>query len=232
MTFSLATHILFRVQVLQAEKGQKYSSGTQQLNFKQVDLCCLIFPNRLLNTNGISSFRHTTEIYFRVTMQVLLKSSAIDQLVEGCLNDSRSAEVSVYLARLFDAIAHAASPEGLASALVSVIISHSQLAAADPLFDCTQSRQVISGALNVIKAGLPNAQSGQKAAVKNLDDLSVKLEQLEAKLPNVSGLKEQVSTDCMSFVYCKSMCILDLLKHVYLSVFCLLYQWLHTNSII
>ncbi|GAB4822706.1 hypothetical protein N2152v2_009752 [Parachlorella kessleri] len=125
--------------------------------------------------------------------QVLVQSKALDLLVESYLSGCSAADAAS-LAGLLAAAAHPEAPAELPGALAAAVVGLGQLAGSDPLSVSTHAARSVAAALGLLKAGLPSAGElpGEAHPVGQLGLLGSKLRQLEAQLPKMASLKEQV----------------------------------------
>lgn len=125
--------------------------------------------------------------------QVLVKSRALELLVEGYLSGCTASDAAP-LAALLAVAAHPAAPAGLPGALAAAVVGLGELATLDPLSGAAQARQSAGAAVALLKSGVaaPAERGGRGGAASQLGGLAAKLEALEAQLPKTTSLKEQV----------------------------------------
>jgi hypothetical protein len=127
------------------------------------------------------------------SLQVLLKSKALELLLEGCLQQGASAAESAPLAQLLDAVAHSNVPQHLTRALATAATSLGQLAATDPLAPTPAAKRSAAAALALVLRGMPRAPPPVKAVegpASKLKRLGAELSRQEARLATTQQPKE------------------------------------------
>ncbi len=87
--------------------------------------------------------------------QVLLRSCALEALLEEACARGSPARDAQPLAQLLGAVAHASVPAGFAVVLADAAASLGQLAAVDPLAPTPAAKRAVCAALGLLKRGIP-----------------------------------------------------------------------------
>jgi hypothetical protein len=122
-----------------------------------------------------------------------LKSKALQQLLEGCLQQGASSAEAAPLAQLLEAVAHPNVPQHLTRALATTATSLGQLAAADALAPTPAAKRSAAAALALVLRGMPRAAPPAKAVegpASKLKRLGGELGRQEARLASTQQPKE------------------------------------------
>lgn len=108
---------------------------------------------------------------------MLLKSRALEALLEAACSRGSPARDAQPLAQLLGAVAHASVPAGYAVVLADAAASLGQLAAADPLAPTRAAKRAVCAALGLLKRGIP-----RPAQPKAVEAPATKLRRLAGEL--------------------------------------------------
>lgn len=125
-------------------------------------------------------------------LQVLLKSRAVELLVEGCLSKGATAGEAAPLAALLAAVAHPSVPRGFCDALAGAACALGAVAAADPLAPAPAAKRSAAAALGLALRGIPKPPPAKpaEAPAAKLKRLGGELGRQEARLPATTTPKE------------------------------------------
>ncbi|KAL4421449.1 hypothetical protein ABPG75_010740 [Micractinium tetrahymenae] len=124
--------------------------------------------------------------------QVLLKTRALEALLEAVCARGGPASDARPLAQLLAAVAHASVPLGYAVVLADAAASLGQLAAADPLAPTPAAKRAVCAALGLLKRGIPKPPptKAAEAPAAKLRRLGGELGRQEARLGGPAPPKE------------------------------------------
>lgn len=125
--------------------------------------------------------------------QVLLRSRALQALLEAACARGSPARDAQPLAQLLGAVAHASVPAGFAVVLADAAASLGQLAAVDPLAPTPVAKRAVCAALGLLKRGIP-----RPPLVKPAEAPDAKLRRLAGELGRqVRGRPRSARCGCL-----------------------------------
>ncbi|KAG7672218.1 hypothetical protein Ndes2526B_g06797 [Nannochloris sp. 'desiccata'] len=127
---------------------------------------------------------------------VILKSQAVERLIEGMTTISSLDAEAMPLGELLSSIAHPSTPFTLPQAVADLIIMCGILSPQDPLAPKSQAAAAGSAAVAVIKQGIPltaqnNGGSSSSNGISALETLQARLESLEIAFGRAVTSKDQ-----------------------------------------
>lgn len=124
--------------------------------------------------------------------QVLLKSRAVELLLEGCLTRGAAPGEAAPLAHLLVAVAQPSVPHTFCSALAEATVGLGAVTAADPLAPTPAAKRSAAAALALVLRGIPKPPLTKpvEAPAARLKRLGAELGRQEARLPGTTQPKE------------------------------------------
>lgn len=137
-------------------------------------------------------------------MQVLLKSRAVELLVDGCLSKGAFPFEVAQLASLLSAVAHPSVPRDFTHALATATCALGAVAVTDPLAPSPAAKRSAAAALALVLKGIPKAPPAKpaEAPAAKLKRLGGELGRQEARLPATSAPKELSKVGACILVWC------------------------------
>jgi hypothetical protein len=126
----------------------------------------------------------------QASLAELLKSRAVERLVEGMATTSCHEADLNPLAALLSSISHPSTPSVLPETVAHLIVICGILSSQDPLAPKPQAAAVGSAAVAVIKQGTPQS-AGQESGIAALEALQTRLQSLEAAFERAVTSKDQ-----------------------------------------
>lgn len=125
-------------------------------------------------------------------MQVLLKSRAVELLLDGCLSKGAFPFEAEPLAALLSAVAHPSVPRDYCHALATATCALGAVSATDPLAPAPAAKRSAVAALALALKGIPKPPPAKpaEAPAAKLKRLGGELGRQEARLPTTSAPKE------------------------------------------
>lgn len=125
-------------------------------------------------------------------MQVLLKSRAVELLLDGCLSKGAFPFEAEPLAALLSAVAHPSVPRDYCHSLATAACALGAVSATDPLAPAPAAKRSAAAALALALKGIPKPPPAKpaEAPAAKLKRLGGELGRQEARLPTTSAPKE------------------------------------------